>query len=343
MSAGVVRTLSFETSTTRAGDVVECDVKSLSIAYRVEGTWLRAVRDLSFQVRRGQMLAIVGETGSGKSSTGSALLRLLPSRGKVVGGSIEIAGQDVLALSGRALRQMRGKLVGYVPQQPSSAFNPTMTIGRQVAEALVAQGARYRETIGLVCETLAEMGLDEPERLVNAYPHQLSGGMLQRAMIAGAIIGRPRLLIADEPTSALDVSIQRQILDLLRRVRNKHGLTAILITHDLGAVAQIADIVMVLYGGRLVEIGPMESVLNSPRHPYTRGLIESTLGRGQPHKSRLAALPGTPPSPGEIESDPGCPFRSRCIRAISACREQFPNARSESVHVWHCHNPGSSL
>ena len=318
----------------------ECEVSDLTIAYRTEGIWLRAVRDVSFEVRTGETLAIVGETGSGKSSAAQAIMRLLPAAGRIESGTVRVCGTDVLTLSDRGLREVRGKLIGYVPQQPSAAFNPVMTIGRQVAEALVIhEGVRYKDAVPVVMQTLAEMGLEDPGRLVQSYPHQLSGGMLQRAMIASAIIARPRLLLTDEPTSALDVSIQRQILDLLKRVRDDHGLTIVLITHDFGAVTQIADRVLVLYAGRKVEIGPTARLLSAPRHPYTRGLLTSYPGAGLQHKSRLAALPGAPLGPAEVDAEQGCPFRTRCPRVLPVCAEQFPAARGDAGHAWHCHNP----
>jgi oligopeptide/dipeptide ABC transporter ATP-binding protein len=319
---------------------LEVRVRALTVAYRIDGRWLRVVRELDLEARAGETLAVVGETGSGKSSTGHAILRILPSNGRLVSGSVEVAGTDVLALDEKQLRAMRGKRVGYVPQQPMAAFNPTKQIGRQVAEALVVHDRlRYRETLDVVRATLAEMGLDEPDRVMSSFPHQLSGGMLQRAMIAGAIVARPRVLVADEPTSALDVSVQRQILALLRRVRDEHGLTILLITHDLGAVAQIADRVLVLYAGRCVEVGPPAMILSAPRHPYTAGLVDSSPGRGQAHKSRLGALPGAPLGPAQVDSEPGCPFRFRCPQALPICATEFPASTADADHRFFCHNP----
>jgi len=227
-----------------------------------------------------------------------------------------------------------------VPQQPSVSFNPTMTIGRQVAETLVVhEHIRYRDARERVRVALTDMGLTDPDRLIDAYPHQLSGGQLQRAMIASAIIARPPMLIADEPTSALDVTVQRQILALLRRVRDEHGLTILLISHDLGAVAQIADQLMVVYAGRNVETGDARTLLDAPRHPYTRGLIESSPGRGQQRKSRLVSLAGAPLGPHEVDADHGCPFRWRCPRALDVCGQAFPDATVRGPHTWFCHNP----
>ena len=325
---------------TPAASSAACAVNDLTVAYRVEGRWLRAVRNLSLEIDAGEALAVVGETGSGKSSTGYAVINMLPRGGRILSGSVIVDGTDVLALDERGLRAFRGKKVGYVPQQPSVSFNPTMTIGRQVAETLVVHDhIRYRDTRERVRAALTDMGLTDPDRLIDSYPHQLSGGMLQRAMIASAIIGRPEMLIADEPTSALDVTVQRQILALLQRIREEHRLTILLISHDLGAVAQIADRVMVVYAGRNVETGAAKTLLEAPRHPYTRGLIESSPGRGQTRKTRLLSLAGAPLGPHEVDADRGCPFRWRCPRALEACSEAFPGATTAGPHTWFCHNP----
>lgn len=267
-------------------------------------------------------------------------MQMLPRAGRIDAGTVAVGDVDVRALGERGLRALRGKVVGYVPQQPMTSFNPTMRIGRQVAESLIVhEHARYGDTLERVRQALVDVGLNDPERVIDAYPHQLSGGMLQRAMIAGAIIGRPTLLVADEPTSALDVTVQRQILALLRRVRDEHRLSILLISHDLSAVAQIADRTLVMYAGRNVETGGTATLLSAPRHPYTRGLIESSPGRGQPHKSRLASMGGAPLGPREVDSVPGCPFMERCPQALPVCAERFPEAAGDDGHRWFCHNP----
>jgi oligopeptide/dipeptide ABC transporter ATP-binding protein len=324
----VVRPLSVET---------ECAVRGLTVAYRIEGTWLRAVRDVSFEVHERETVAIVGETGSGKTSTVHALLRLLPPEGRIVAGSISIRGEDVLRLGQRGMRRLRGREVGYVPQQAMAAFNPTMPIGKQVAEALVVhKGTKPKVAIARAGELLAEMGL--PRDTVRAFPHQLSGGMLQRAMIASAIIANPHLLVADEPTSALDVTVQRQIVELLLRIREEHGLSILLVTHDLGAVERLADFVIVLYAGRRVEAGRVQELLQAPRHPYTRALVDSLPGGGKPHKSRLPSVPGVPLGPAEVDAEQACPFRYRCPRALPVCSGEFPSASTAGDHIWFCHN-----
>jgi len=316
----------------------ECCVRGLTITYRIEGRWLRAVRDISFEVHEREVVALVGETGSGKTSTVHALLRLLPPEGRIAGGSIRLRGEDVLGLGQRGLRQLRGCEVGYVPQQAMAAFNPTMRIGKQVAEALVVhKGTKSKVAIARARELLAEMGL--PSDTVQAFPHQLSGGMLQRAMLASAIIAKPRFLVADEPTSALDVTVQRQIVELLLRIREEHGLSILLVTHDLGAVERLADRVVVLYAGRRVEAGRVQEILQAPRHPYTKALVDSLPGSGKAHKSRLPSVPGAPLAPAEVDAEQACPLRYRCPRALPRCSVEFPGVSAAGDHLWFCHNP----
>jgi oligopeptide/dipeptide ABC transporter ATP-binding protein len=316
-----------------------CDVRDLTVAYHAGEMWLQAVRDVSFDIRSGEILAIVGETGSGKSTTASAMIRMLPRNGRIEAGRVLFAGEDILQLSDRAMRRLRGQDIAYVPQQPMSAFNPTMTVGRQVAEPLlIHRGMRYREAAGQAAKRLSEMGVHEVDRVMRSYPHELSGGMLQRAMIASAIICQPRLLIADEPTSALDVTIQRQILDLIKQVQLEYHLAVVLISHDLTLVSQVADRILVLYGGRAAEIGPTGAVVKQPRHPYTRGLLQSTLSGDLSHKAKLSSLPGYPPNPLEVDLEPGCPFRPRCDRSVADCSITFPARTFDGSHAWACYN-----
>ena len=317
-----------------------CEVTDLSVAYHSGAEWLQAVRSVSFEVRRGEILAIVGETGSGKSTTATAVIRMLPTNGRVTTGNVTFDGRDLLALSTRDMRRLRGQDIAYVPQQPMSAFNPTMTIGRQVAEPLVIHHRMSeRKAAPQAAQRLKEMGIHDVPRVMGAYPHQLSGGMLQRAMIATAMICQPRLLILDEPTSALDVTIQRQILKLIKQVQADYQLAVILISHDLKVVSEVADRILVMYGGRGVEVGSTSEMMKTSRHPYTRGLLRSTERAALDHKAKLASLAGYPPNPHEVDREPGCPFRPRCPRAVAECAEKFPPATFQDGHGWACYNP----
>ncbi len=317
-----------------------CDVANLTVAYHSGDEWLRAVRDVSFEVRTGEILAIVGETGSGKSTTATAVIRMLPANGRVVSGTVAFDGRDLVTLPTGEMRRLRGQEIAYVPQQPMSAFNPTMTIGRQVAEPLlIHHRAKGSEAAREASRRLKEMGIREVDRVMRAYPHQLSGGMLQRAMIATAMICQPRLLILDEPTSALDVTIQRQILALIKDVQAHYQLAVILISHDLSVVSQVADRILVMYGGRAVEIGATSAIMTRARHHYTRGLIRSSMAGERQHKAKLASLAGYPPAPHEVDAEPGCPFRPRCPRAVDECATAFPPFARDIADAWACYNP----
>jgi len=317
-----------------------CDVADLTVAYNSGDEWLRAVRSVSFEVRRGEILAIVGETGSGNSTTATAVIRMLPPNGRVESGAVTFDGRDLIRLPTGEMRRLRGQDIAYVPQQPMSAFNPTMTVGRQVAEPLlIHRRAKPSDAAREAARRLKEMGIREVDRVMKAYPHQLSGGMLQRAMIATAMICQPRLLILDEPTSALDVTIQRQILALIKQVQNEYRLAVILISHDLTVVSQVADRIMVMYGGRAVEIGATEAIMTRARHPYTRGLLASTMAGERGHKAKLASLAGYPPGPQDVDSETGCPFRPRCPRAVDDCSRAFPPFSHDVADAWACYNP----
>jgi oligopeptide transport system ATP-binding protein len=317
-----------------------CDVSGLTVSYQSGDEWLQAVRDVSFDVQSGEILAIVGETGSGKSTTATAVIRMLPANGRVLAGTVMFDGHDLVHLPTGAMRRLRGQEIAYVPQQPMSAFNPTMTVGRQVAEPLLIHRLmNASEAAREAAKRLKEMGIRDVDRVMRAHPHQLSGGMLQRAMIATAMICQPRLLILDEPTSALDVTIQRQILALIRQVQAEYRLAVILISHDLTVVSQVADRILVMYGGRAVEIGTTAAIMNRARHPYTRGLLRSAMAGGREHKAKLASLAGYPPGPHDVDSEPGCPFRPRCPRAVDECTNAFPPYGHDVGVAWACYNP----
>jgi oligopeptide transport system ATP-binding protein len=317
-----------------------CSVRGLEVSYTVDHTPLRACRDVSFDLAARETLAIVGESGSGKSSALSAIGRLMGPGARISAGSIDLAGSgDIVNRSEKVLRQLRGQVVTYVPQQPMAAFNPTTTIGRQVAEPLrIHDGTKYAKALPRVRQVLTDVGLRDVDRVIDSYPHELSGGMLQRAMIAMAVIGKPKLLLADEPTSALDVTVQRQILALLRRIQHEYHLAVVIVSHDLEMVGRIADRVLVLYGGRVVEYGSRAEMLERPRHPYTRALLASTVARAVGHKTPLPALGGSPLSLAQVDAEPGCPFRYRCPRAVDACATSFPEYRTATT-TFACHNP----
>jgi len=241
-----------------------------------------AVNDASFELRKGETLGLVGESGSGKSVTAFSIIRLLQEPGRIESGKILFQGKDLLALSEEDMRQVRGAGIGFVFQEPMSALNPVMKVGAHIAEALLVHGlASRRDARGRAIELLRAVKIVDPERRVDDYPHQLSGGMRQRVMMAIALACRPPLLIADEPTTALDVTVQAQILDLLREMKRQFDLSLLLITHDFGVIAETADRVAVMYRGQIVEQGPVRDILRHPQHPYTRGLLDSIPG-GEP-------------------------------------------------------------
>ena len=272
------------------------EVHDLSIAYRHGPQQTQAVTDVSFSLMQGETLAIVGESGSGKTTIANAILGLLPDSAVVTAGRLLVAGQDLSQASERTKRQLRGRTIGLVPQDPMVSLNPTQRIGRQIAEALVlAKGARYKGVDADVSELLAQVGLDNPQLRARQYPHELSGGMRQRVLIAIALAGNPRLIIADEPTSALDVTVQRRILDHLEGLVRERGISLLIITHDLGVAADRADRVLVMKAGALVEQGTPHQVLASPRQPYTRALIAAAPAFAEPRAPRPASASGQTP------------------------------------------------
>ncbi|HEY7248307.1 MAG TPA: ABC transporter ATP-binding protein [Xanthobacteraceae bacterium] len=305
----------------------------------------RAVDGLGFCVAPGETLAIVGESGCGKTVTALSLMRLVPDPpGRIAGGSVRLAGRELLALDEEAMRRVRGKDISMIFQEPMTSLNPVMTIGRQITEALLlhenlSRSAAHRKAIDM----LRLVRISDPEQRIREYPHQLSGGMRQRVMIAMALACNPRVLIADEPTTALDVTIQAQILDLIAELQSRLGTAVILITHDLGVVAEMAQRVIVMYAGRKVEEGPVEALFARPLHPYTRGLLASvprlTLERGALRRppQPLQEIPGMVPA--LIDLPPGCVFAPRCALADDRCRREYPpyeyESQDQAVACWH--------
>jgi len=310
-------------------------VEGLTTEFHLPGSRFTAVDDVSFTVRRGETLGLVGESGSGKSVTAFSLIQLVASPGRVTAGRVFFGGRDLLSLSDDELCGVRGAGIGVVFQEPMAALNPIMRIGAHIVEALEVHGlARGAEARARALDLLRAVQLSDPERQIDSYPHELSGGMRQRAMLAIALACRPPLLIADEPTTALDVTVQAAMLDLLRSLQREWGLGLLLITHDFGVIAEMADRVAVMYAGRIVEQGPVRDVLRAPAHPYTRGLIDSMPG-GTPGQ-RLRAIDGTVPSPDARPA--GCAFAPRCRDARPGCAEVRPReaALTETRRVT-CH------
>jgi peptide/nickel transport system ATP-binding protein len=296
-------------------------VEHLSTMFETAAGPVAAVNDISFDIRAGETLGLVGESGSGKSVTALSLLRLVQPPGRISAGRVLFNGQDLLALDEAAMRKVRGAGIALVFQEPMTALNPVFTIGDQIGEAMLVHGrASRREARAQAIELLRAVRMPSPEARVDDYPHQLSGGMRQRVMIAIALACRPSLVIADEPTTALDVTIQAQILELLRDMKAAFNLSLLLITHDLGVIAETADRVAVMYAGRIVETGPVRAILRTPQHPYTRGLLASIPG-GR-HGTRLRAIDGTVPRLGFLPS--GCAFNPRCPDRFEPCTSAPP-------------------
>ena len=300
------------------------EVRDLTVRFISRESTTYAVNGVSFSVRPGEVLCILGESGSGKSVTLRALMRLLPSRARI-DGRVNVAGQDVLAMPKRALRDLRGGLVSMVFQEPMTALDPVYTVGQQIGETVRRHtGCDRKAARARALELLELVRVPSPERRLDAYPHELSGGLRQRAMIAMALSCNPRLLLADEPTTALDATVQVQVLILLRRLQRELGMGMIFVTHDLGVASEIADTIAVMYAGRIVESGPVARVLASPAHPYTAGLLASTV-HGQTRDSDIDAIPGSPPDLRLLPQ--GCSFAPRCPRRMRACRVETPAPR----------------
>ncbi|HEU4598695.1 MAG TPA: ABC transporter ATP-binding protein [Solirubrobacterales bacterium] len=315
-------------------------VEELRVGFATEAGLLQAVDGVSFEVEPGEVVAIVGESGSGKTVTALTIMGLTRGENSRIEGSVTLDGVELSAASEEEIRRLRGDRIAMVFQEPMTSFNPVYRLGSQIVEAIRAHRPEISKGQGRerVVELFEAVGIPDPERRVDDYPHEFSGGMRQRAMIAMALALEPELLIADEPTTALDVTIQAQILDLLRDLNAQRNLATILITHDLGVVAEAADRVLVMYAGKVVEQGTLEEIFYDPQHPYTWGLLGSLTRLDRPRPKRLPQIPGSPPSPGELPE--GCPFRPRCPHEFSKCRQypsleaRLPDAPSHCDRCW---------
>ncbi|MBP6899048.1 MAG: ABC transporter ATP-binding protein [Burkholderiaceae bacterium] len=319
------------------------DIRNLQVTFSgagASGRAVQAVSDVSLQVQRGEVLALIGESGSGKSVTLRTLLKLHPERRTRIQGQVRVAGTDVLALQGRALADYRGKTTAMIFQEPLLALDPVYTLGAQIVEsirrheAVTAQQAHQR-----ALALFERVRIPSPERRLAAYPHEMSGGMRQRAMIALALACQPQLLLADEPTTALDATVQIQVLLLLRELQRELGLGVIFVTHDIGAAVEVADRIAVMYAGRIVEEGSARQLIRTPRHPYTRALLQSrahgAMDRSDPD-ARLATIAGSPPDLAALP--PGCAFAARCPLAAPACHQALPpTVKFDAGHRARCH------
>jgi oligopeptide/dipeptide ABC transporter ATP-binding protein len=315
-------------------------VRNLQTSFFTPEGEVRAIDGVSFEIGEGKTIGLVGESGCGKSVTSLSIMRLIPSPpGKIVGGEIVYRDRDLLRLNNEEMRRIRGNEISMIFQEPMTSLNPVFTVGNQIGEAIrLHQGLGKKETRQKTIEMLRLVKIADPQSRVDSYPHQLSGGMRQRIMIAMALSCNPSLLIADEPTTALDVTIQAQILDLMKELRQKIGMALLLITHDLGVVAEQADDVAIMYAGKIVERSNTRAIFSRPFHPYTVGLLNSLPGAGAFKKKRLDAIPGMVPSPLHLPS--GCRFRDRCPRAADLCAQTEPElVEKEPGHAVACHFP----
>ena len=310
-------------------------VKNLSTEFPVKKGIVRAVEDVSFDVDQGEILAIVGESGSGKSVTSLSIMGLLAESGHVAGGSLEFEGKDLATLSEKQYRELRGNDMAMIFQEPMTSLNPVYRVGNQIVEAIrTHEKVSKAEAKDRAVDLLRKVGIPSPEARINDYPHQMSGGMRQRVMIAMALACNPKLLIADEPTTALDVTIQAQILDLLRRLRDDTGMAVLLITHDLGVVSETADRVVVMYCGQVVEEAEVRTLFDHPMHPYTLGLLKSIPRLEDDDSKRLYMIKGMVPNP--LEMPPGCHFSDRCDSCMDICRTKVPELVDVDGHKVRC-------
>jgi peptide/nickel transport system ATP-binding protein len=312
------------------------EVSNLSVTFNTRRGDVRAVNDLSFVLRKGETLGIVGESGSGKSVSMNAVMGLLRDLNASISGQVRFNGRELLALPDEEFRAIRGKEIAMVFQDPMTALTPVYTVGWHIVEQIRLHTSMTKtEAKQRAIEILEEVGIPDPKRRVDQYPHEFSGGMRQRAIIAMALALNPSLIIADEPTTALDVTIQAQILDLLIRLRDTHNSSVIIITHDMGVVSEIADEVLVMYAGRMVERATKTQLFSQPRHPYTRGLMNSVPRLDRPRTDRLEAIPGQPASLLNLPT--GCAFSNRCAHVFSACSVQPPFFGDGNGHGTACY------
>lgn len=317
------------------------DVKNLQVSFHVRGGEVQAVRDVSFHVNKGEALGIVGESGCGKSVTAQTLMRLIPTPpGKIKNGSIKFLGSDILCKTEKEMEGLRGKDMGMIFQDPMTSLNPTLSVGTQITESLKKhRNLSKQEAAKKAVEMLRLVGIPNPEKRLNQYPHQFSGGMRQRVMIAIALACDPALLIADEPTTALDVTIQAQILQLMKHLQKTLETSIIMITHDLGVVAEVCDRVLVMYAGKVVEEGTIHEIFNHPQHPYTKGLLRSVPRLDQKKDEELIPIYGTPPD--LIHPPAGCGFCGRCDEAMNICvdhdPESFETSETQKAKCWLLH------
>ena len=308
-------------------------VRDLSVAFRTEQGMVQAVDHVSFDVGEGELLGVVGESGSGKTVSLLAVMGLITDPNAVITGSIQYRGRELVGLKPRQMRELRGKEIAMIFQDPMTALTPVYTIGWQIAEQVLAHEKMSKaDAWQRAIDLLAEVGIPNPTEAVHRYPHQLSGGMRQRVVIAMALSCNPALLVADEPTTALDVTVQAQILDLLRKLRKNHGSAIVFITHDMGVMAEIADRMLVMYAGRVVERGTKEQMFLKPLHPYTRALLDSIPPLTGAKPKRLRAIPGTPPN--LLNRPPGCAFAPRCIERFEKCSAE--PALGDGMHAAAC-------
>ena len=303
------------------------EIKNLRTHFFTGEGVVKAVDDVSFSLRKGEVLGIVGESGSGKSVTNLSIMNLVQSPpGKIVGGEVLFHGEDILKMDSKKIRAMRGGKIAMIFQDPMTSLNPFLRISTQMIETLrLHQGLSKKEAMARAVEMLTLAGIPAAEERINNYPHQFSGGMCQRVMIAMGLSCNPEILIADEPTSALDVTIQAQILDLMKGLTQKFGAAVILITHSLGVVAGMCDAIYVMYAGRIVERGFTQDIFENPKHPYTRGLIKSVPRLDRQNTERLFSIPGQPPN--VIDLPPCCPFFPRCSESMEICKTRYPDEK----------------